>query len=126
MPSMPAIPHQRMDILLGNPIIFTAFVRAEVSFCLDLLLSPTPPLPRLPGFRPFGLHCCPFVLVFSTKLAILFTFWSQKLNDLTHTVGTDTLTAICPPTLVIHSREDKSVPFAHAELNYPRRPQEYS
>ncbi len=37
------------------------------------------------------------------------------LNDLTHTIGADTLRAICQPALIIHSREDKSVPFTHAE-----------
>jgi pimeloyl-ACP methyl ester carboxylesterase len=37
------------------------------------------------------------------------------LNDLTHSVGQDVLAAVGQPTLVIHSREDKSVPFAHAE-----------
>jgi pimeloyl-ACP methyl ester carboxylesterase len=36
------------------------------------------------------------------------------LNDLTHTVGSDLLKSIRQPTLVVHSREDKSVPFAHA------------
>jgi len=37
------------------------------------------------------------------------------LNDLGHTVGMSVLESVCQPTLVIHSREDKSVPFAHAE-----------
>jgi pimeloyl-ACP methyl ester carboxylesterase len=37
------------------------------------------------------------------------------LNDTTHTVGASLLQAIQQPTLVIHSREDNSVPFAHAE-----------
>jgi pimeloyl-ACP methyl ester carboxylesterase len=37
------------------------------------------------------------------------------LNDGTHTVGVDLLKSIRQPTLVIHSREDKSVPFSHAE-----------
>jgi pimeloyl-ACP methyl ester carboxylesterase len=37
------------------------------------------------------------------------------LNDATHTVGENLLQAITTPTLVIHSREDKSVPFQHAE-----------
>ncbi len=37
------------------------------------------------------------------------------VNDATHTVGADLLKAIHQPTLVIHSREDNSVPFAHAE-----------
>ncbi len=37
------------------------------------------------------------------------------LNDNTHTVGTDLLRRVHQPTLVIHSREDKAVPFSHAE-----------
>jgi pimeloyl-ACP methyl ester carboxylesterase len=37
------------------------------------------------------------------------------LNDATHTVGADLLGKVRQPTLVIHSREDKSVPFVHAE-----------
>jgi pimeloyl-ACP methyl ester carboxylesterase len=37
------------------------------------------------------------------------------LNDLTHTVGKELLQGVQVPTLVIHSREDKSVPFSHAE-----------
>ena len=45
------------------------------------------------------------------------------LNDLTHTVGINVLSAICQPTLVIHSREDKSVPFSHAEWAQNHIPQ---
>lgn len=37
------------------------------------------------------------------------------LNDLTHTVGKELLQKVKMPTLIIHSREDKSVPFSHAE-----------
>lgn len=37
------------------------------------------------------------------------------LNDLTHTVEEELLQSIKIPTLIIHSREDKSVPFSHAE-----------
>jgi pimeloyl-ACP methyl ester carboxylesterase len=37
------------------------------------------------------------------------------LNDATHTVGGDLIGAVRQPTLVIHSREDNSVPYAHAE-----------
>ncbi len=37
------------------------------------------------------------------------------LNDLTHTVGKDLLQGMRAPTLVIHSREDRAVPFSHAE-----------
>lgn len=44
------------------------------------------------------------------------------LNDATHTVGADVLTAVRQPTLVIHSREDKSVPFAHAEWSLKHIP----
>jgi len=37
------------------------------------------------------------------------------LNDLTHTAGKELLQKIRMPTLVVHSREDASVPFSHAE-----------
>lgn len=37
------------------------------------------------------------------------------LNDAEHTVGVDLLALVHQPTLVIHSKEDNSVPFAHAE-----------
>lgn len=37
------------------------------------------------------------------------------LNDGNHTVGAELLKSVQQPTLVIHSREDKSVPFVHAE-----------
>lgn len=37
------------------------------------------------------------------------------MNDLTHTVGNELLQKVRMQTLVIHSREDKSVPFHHAE-----------
>ena len=37
------------------------------------------------------------------------------LNDATHTVGVEVLEAIQQPTLVVHSREDRAVPFSHAE-----------
>ncbi len=37
------------------------------------------------------------------------------LNDQNHTVGKDLLQRITVPTLVVHSREDASVPFSHAE-----------
>jgi pimeloyl-ACP methyl ester carboxylesterase len=37
------------------------------------------------------------------------------LNDGTHTVGAELLKRIQQPVLVIHSREDNSVPFSHAE-----------
>ena len=40
---------------------------------------------------------------------------SGALTDATHTVGKDVLASVRQPTLVIHSREDNSVPFAHAE-----------
>ncbi len=44
------------------------------------------------------------------------------LNDATHTVGTELLAAIHQPVLVIHSREDNSVPFAHAEWSLQHIP----
>ena len=37
------------------------------------------------------------------------------ISDLAHTVGGELLQRITSPTLVVHSREDKSVPFSHAE-----------
>jgi pimeloyl-ACP methyl ester carboxylesterase len=45
------------------------------------------------------------------------------LNDAAHTVGKELLQAISVPTLVIHSREDKSVPFHHAEWSLQNIPQ---
>ena len=36
-------------------------------------------------------------------------------NDLMHTLGADILQQVRVPTLVIHSREDRSVPFSHAK-----------
>jgi len=44
------------------------------------------------------------------------------LNDLTHSVGPDLLAAIQQPTLVIHSREDNSVPFSHADWSLKHIP----
>jgi pimeloyl-ACP methyl ester carboxylesterase len=37
------------------------------------------------------------------------------LNDSTHSVGIEVLHEVHQPTLIVHSREDKSVPFSHAE-----------
>jgi pimeloyl-ACP methyl ester carboxylesterase len=37
------------------------------------------------------------------------------LSDMAHIVGTDLLRKVCQPVLVIHSPEDASVPFSHAE-----------
>jgi pimeloyl-ACP methyl ester carboxylesterase len=45
------------------------------------------------------------------------------LNDTTHSVGSDLLESIPQPTLVIHSREDNSVPFGHAEWSLKHIPQ---
>jgi len=45
------------------------------------------------------------------------------LNDATHTVREDLLQAISVPVLVIHSREDRSVPFSHAEWSMQNIPQ---
>lgn len=45
------------------------------------------------------------------------------LADATHTVGADLLESIHQPTLVIHSREDNSVPFGHAEWSLKHIPQ---
>jgi pimeloyl-ACP methyl ester carboxylesterase len=45
------------------------------------------------------------------------------LNDAGHTVGEEVLGRIHQPTLVIHSREDNSVPFSHAEWSLAHIPQ---
>ncbi len=45
------------------------------------------------------------------------------LNDLGHTVGEDVLRAVSQPTLVMHSREDRDVPFGHAERALAHIPQ---
>jgi pimeloyl-ACP methyl ester carboxylesterase len=45
------------------------------------------------------------------------------LNDLAHTVGSGLLQNVQAQTLVIHSREDKSVPFQHAEWALEHIPQ---
>jgi len=45
------------------------------------------------------------------------------LNDGTHTVGADLLEKVRQPTLVVHSREDNSVPFTHAEWSLAHIPQ---
>ena len=37
------------------------------------------------------------------------------LNDAKHTVGQELLQAVSIPVLLVHSREDRSVPFSHAE-----------
>ena len=44
------------------------------------------------------------------------------LNDATHTVGVEVLKKIQQPTLVIHSCEDNSVPFHHAEWSLKNIP----
>jgi pimeloyl-ACP methyl ester carboxylesterase len=45
------------------------------------------------------------------------------LNDATHTIGQELLQAVSMPVLVIHSREDKAVPFTHAEWAVQNIPQ---
>jgi pimeloyl-ACP methyl ester carboxylesterase len=45
------------------------------------------------------------------------------LADGAHTVGADLLKKLRQPTLVIHSREDNSVPFVHAEWSLKHIPQ---
>lgn len=45
------------------------------------------------------------------------------LCDNAHTVGADLIRSIRQPTLVIHSREDNSVPFKHAEWSLEHIPQ---
>jgi pimeloyl-ACP methyl ester carboxylesterase len=52
------------------------------------------------------------------KICLFYQGQSSRvgaMNDLGHTVGKEVLQKIQLPTLVIHSREDKSVPFSHAE-----------
>jgi pimeloyl-ACP methyl ester carboxylesterase len=44
------------------------------------------------------------------------------LNDGMHTVGAELLRTIRQPTLVIHSREDNSVPFSHAKWSLENIP----
>jgi len=44
------------------------------------------------------------------------------LNDGAHTVGENLLKAVSQPTLVVHSREDNSVPFSHAEWSLEHIP----
>jgi pimeloyl-ACP methyl ester carboxylesterase len=44
------------------------------------------------------------------------------LSDLAHTVGKDLMQKVQVPTLVIHSREDKSVPFTQAEWSLANIP----
>ena len=44
------------------------------------------------------------------------------LNDATHTVGAELLAAVSQPTLVVHSREDRAVPFSHAEWSLQHLP----
>lgn len=44
------------------------------------------------------------------------------LNDGMHTTGAELLRTIRQPTLVIHSREDNSVPFSHAEWSLENIP----
>lgn len=45
------------------------------------------------------------------------------LNDGAHRVGANRLQAVRQPTLVIHSREDASVPFSQAEWSLKHIPQ---
>ncbi len=44
------------------------------------------------------------------------------LNDGTHTVSKELLSSVSQPTLVVHSREDNSVPFSHAEWSLENIP----
>jgi pimeloyl-ACP methyl ester carboxylesterase len=44
------------------------------------------------------------------------------LNDGAHTVGKELLEAVGQPTLVVHSREDRAVPFGHAEWSLTHIP----
>jgi pimeloyl-ACP methyl ester carboxylesterase len=44
------------------------------------------------------------------------------LNDLTHTVTRELMQKVLSPTLIIHSREDASIPFHHAEWSLEHIP----
>jgi len=44
------------------------------------------------------------------------------LNDLTHTVTRELMQKVISPTLIIHSREDASIPFHHAEWSLENIP----
>ena len=44
------------------------------------------------------------------------------LNDLTHTVTRELMQKVLSPTLIIHSREDASIPFRHAEWSLEHIP----
>jgi pimeloyl-ACP methyl ester carboxylesterase len=44
------------------------------------------------------------------------------LNDLEHSVGAELLQKVSAPVLVIHSREDASIPFSHAEWSLQNIP----
>jgi pimeloyl-ACP methyl ester carboxylesterase len=44
------------------------------------------------------------------------------LNDLAHSVGAELLQKVSVPALVIHSREDASIPFGHAEWSLQHIP----
>ena len=58
----------------------------------------------------------------------MFTWYQGRssrtgaLTDLKHTVGKKLLQKVGLPTLVIHSREDKSVPFSNAERSLAHIP----
>jgi pimeloyl-ACP methyl ester carboxylesterase len=44
------------------------------------------------------------------------------VNDLAHSVGTGLLRKVSVPVLVVHSREDASIPFSHAEWSLQHIP----
>ena len=46
----------------------------------------------------------------------------EALNDLTHSVGAELLQKVSAPALVVHSREDASIPFSHAEWSLQHIP----
>ena len=59
------------------------------------------------------------------KISFFYQGQSSRLgalNDGMHTVGAELLRTIRQPTLVIHSREDNSVPFGHAEWSLANIP----
>lgn len=75
--SMNRIPHQRMDALTTNPVIFTCLVRTEVTACADFLLRSTFAFSQCPSDWPFALRRFPFPLVLLTEAAVTLALGAQ-------------------------------------------------
>src|SRR5574341_742301 len=71
------IPHQRMDLLIRNAIVFTPRIWTKVPFGRYPLLGSTKSFANPPCNWHFLLGRCSFPLIFPTKWAIPFTFRSQ-------------------------------------------------